>query len=93
MDGGLVGQLGVERGDKHRPLAGHDGLASVAGPLLGGLFTDHLSWRWVFYVNLPIGVLALLIVTYAFDLPVRRGRPQVDYPGAALLAAGVSSVP
>src|ERR671923_1613988 len=45
-------------------------LASVAGPLLGGLFADHASWRWVFYVNLPVGAAALAFVTYSLDLPV-----------------------
>jgi MFS family permease len=67
-------------------------LASVAGPLMGGLFTDHLSWRWVFYVNLPIGAVALAVITYAFELPVQRGRPRIDYLGGALLAAALSSI-
>jgi EmrB/QacA subfamily drug resistance transporter len=67
-------------------------LASVAGPLLGGLFTDQLSWRWVFYVNLPIGAVALAVITSALDLPVRRARPRIDYLGAALLAAGLTCV-
>src|SRR5881398_4252670 len=61
-------------------------VASVAGPLLGGFLVDNLSWRWVFYVNLPIGAVALLIVALRLRLPSSRSRHRIDYPGAALLA-------
>ena len=68
------------------------GLASIAGPLLGGFFTTELSWRWIFYVNLPLGGIALGVIAATLPARPERVRHAIDYAGAGLLAAGLASL-
>ena len=68
------------------------GLASVAGPLLGGFLTSSLSWRWIFYVNLPLGVVALFVLAATLPSPPERVQHTIDYLGTGVLAAGLSAI-
>ncbi|MFJ9584548.1 MDR family MFS transporter [Streptomyces acidicola] len=63
------------------------GATSVLGPLLGGLLTEHLSWRWVFYVNLPVGIVALVVIATVLRTPVSAARHVIDYLGTFLIAS------
>ncbi|HEX5267195.1 MAG TPA: MDR family MFS transporter, partial [Acidimicrobiales bacterium] len=67
-------------------------LASVAGPALGGWLTQSYSWRWCFYVNVPVGIIALVVTSTVLNLPFRKVRHKVDYGGAALQVGAVGTI-
>jgi EmrB/QacA subfamily drug resistance transporter len=81
-----------ERGKYQGLFAAVFGVSSVAGPLLGGLFTDQLGWEWIFWINLPIGIVALVVTSLALKLPYVRRDASVDYLGAATIVASVTSL-
>jgi EmrB/QacA subfamily drug resistance transporter len=68
------------------------GLSSIAGPLLGGYFTTHWTWRWIFYINLPVGIAALIVLASTLPSLARRAVRAIDYAGAALLAVVLSAI-
>jgi EmrB/QacA subfamily drug resistance transporter len=68
------------------------GVASIAGPLLGGVIVENVSWRWIFYVNLPLGLVALVVLAATLPAAGVRGRPAIDYLGAGLLASALSAI-
>ncbi len=89
----LIGDIfpPAERGKWQGVIGAVFGLASVAGPLVGGWITDTLSWHWVFWVNVPFGILAFIVILVTLPkLPPRATKPSIDYAGAAFLALGLT---
>jgi EmrB/QacA subfamily drug resistance transporter len=81
-----------ERGRYSGLFGGVFGVSSVAGPLIGGFITTHLSWRFIFYVNLPLGAVALVVLAATLPAGAERRRHAIDYAGTALLAIGLSAL-
>ena len=86
--------FGLERRAKMQGyISGMWGLASLVGPLLGGFLTDQISWRWVFYINVPFGLVAMALLAGALrGMPRPQRRPVIDYRGLALFTLGISAL-
>ncbi|GGR85358.1 MFS transporter [Streptomyces aureoverticillatus] len=89
----IIGELVPprERGKYMGMMTGVMAVAMIGGPLVGGTLTDHLGWRWAFYINLPLGIVALFMVSAVLHLPKKRAEGRIDYLGAALLTIGITS--
>ncbi|MFC9930306.1 MDR family MFS transporter [Streptomyces sp. NPDC127190] len=81
-----------ERGKYQGMMAGVMALAMIGGPLVGGTITDNWGWRWAFYINLPLGAVALALVTAVLHLPKKRAKAGIDYFGVLLLTVGITSI-
>ncbi|WND35998.1 MDR family MFS transporter [Streptomyces sp. BB1-1-1] len=81
-----------ERGKYQGMMAGVMALAMIGGPLVGGTITDHWGWRWSFYINIPLGAVALVAVSAVLHLPKKRSQARIDYLGAALLTVGITAI-
>jgi len=96
----LVGAMAIigdlvpprDRGKYQGQMAGIMALAMIAGPLVGGLITDHANWRWAFFVNLPVGAIALAVLVFRLQLPKYRTEHRIDWLGAGLLSVGITAL-
>jgi EmrB/QacA subfamily drug resistance transporter len=90
----LIGDLVPprERGKYQGLMGGIMAVAMIGGPLIGGLVTDHASWRWIFYMNLPIGAVGFFMLLFFLHLPVRKTEHKIDWLGATLLGVSITAM-